>query len=169
MSEVNQTLLKADGFELGTVSPVDGTISDWKKVAVYQNTLNIEEEDPEITQHKESGKRSAKKVITIEGAETAVFQMMDSDPDSMVIALGGTVTTLDQKKAWNKPKGYGATRIVALRATTVDNYQYIINKGTISGKKVFEFSETGIALFECRVMAMDTGFDAIPDVQWKQV
>lgn len=152
--------------ELGDVDPATGAITNWVEIATYENTLKIEEEPVTKTKHKQSGKTSPKLIVNTAGGEKAVFQMMDGDPDTALIALGGTVTTVSLKKTWNKPKGNPPQRIKALRVTTVDGMLYMINKGSITGRKILEFEDTKIALWEVEIESLDTGFPAIPDVSW---
>ncbi|GGH02753.1 hypothetical protein [Pedobacter zeae] len=156
-------------IEIGTVSAVDGTVSDWEEVKAYNDTVTLDEPDPTVTEHYAAGQSSPRLTISIPGVETLGFQIMDSDPDNCEIALGGTVTTVNNKKTWNKPKGFGSERIRAVRVTTVDDYQYVQNKASVTGKKMLTFANTGIGLLDVKFRALDTGFPAIPDVTWGQI
>lgn len=152
--------------ELGDVNAVTGAITGWVEISTYDGTLKIEEEPVAKTKHKQSGATSPRLIVNIAGGEKAVFQMMDADPDNAAIALGGTVTTVTTKKTWNKPKGNPPQRIKALRVTTVDAMLYMINKGSITGRKILEFEDTKIGLWEVEIESLDTGFHLIPDVTW---
>lgn len=155
-------------LELGDFNPTTGAITNLVEVEVYKDTLKITEEAPTKTKHYQAGKSSPRKIAYQGGSEMAAFSIMNVAAAALVVALGGTVTTLDGKTSWNKPKGVVGERIKALVATTLDGFVYTIPRGSISGKKNFDGSESSIFLTEIEVEVTDTGLPLIADVKWDE-
>lgn len=165
MSVVQLDIVWAKIFD---VNPTTGALENGREVPVYGNTLKLEEPAANKTRHKQSGRRGSRKVINISDPEKVSFQIMDGDPDNAKEAVGGTVTTVGGKKTWHKPKINGQSQVVGFQALTVDGYLYTINKGDKTGRKSFDFSDTGIALFDVEIEEMETGFEDISNVTWAQ-
>lgn len=150
-------------LKVGDFNPADGSISNLKEVEVYKDTLKITESEPTQTKHFQAGKSAPKKIHYENGEETVKFSVMDTSADSLQVCLGGTVTTLNSQKTWNKAKGLQKERIKALVAETGDGAIITIPRGSWTGIKNFDLAQTAIGLIDITVTPTDTGFDNIPD------
>lgn len=152
----------------GDFDPITGAVSNLVEVEVYKDTLKITEEPPTATKHFQSGKNMPRKISLQGGSEMAELSIMNASAAGMVIGLGGTVTTVDTKSVWNKPKGTPQERIKALVVETEDGFIYTITRGSVSGSKAIGGGDTNIALINIKVEATDTGLPAVADVTWAE-
>lgn len=154
-------------LQVGDFNPATGAITNLVEIEVYKDTMKITEEKPTKTKHFQAGKSSPRKIAIQGGSEMAAFSVMNTAAASLAQCLGGTVTTVDDRDKWIKPKGMAQEQIKALVAETLDGSIYTITRGSWSGVKNFDLSETGIALMEIEVEATDTGLPLIADVSWE--
>ncbi|SUJ26542.1 Uncharacterised protein [Sphingobacterium spiritivorum] len=150
-------------LKVGDFNPADGAVSNLVEVAVYKDTLKITETEPTQTKHYQAGKTAPKKIHYEAGEETVKFSVMDTSADSLLACLGGTVTTVNSVKTWNKAKGVQKERIKALVAETSDGALIKIPRGSWIGVKNFDLADAAIGLIDITVTPTDTGIDNIPD------
>lgn len=153
-------------LKIGDFDPATGAISNLVAVEVYKNTLKITEEKPTKTKHFQAGVNSPRKIAIQGGSEMAAFSIMNTAAASLAVALGGTVTTVNTRQRWAKPKGTPKERIKALVAESLDGAIYTIPRGSWTGVKNFDTDEGALYLMEIEVEVTDTGLDLIADVTW---
>lgn len=150
-------------LKVGDFNPTTGAVTNLVEVQVYKDTLKITESEPAQTKHYQAGKSAPKKIHYENGEETIKFSVMDTSAESLLACLGGTVTTLNNVKTWNKPKGNFTERIKALVAETSDGALIKIPRGSWVGVKNFDLADTAIGLIDITVVPTDTGLDNIAD------
>lgn len=153
-------------LELGDVSTTDGIISNWVEYPVYKDTAKIEEVAPTETKYYQAGKPHPVKVGLQGGGDKITLSIMDVSPATLAALQGGTVTTTNGVATWSKAAGQMKEKIKAVRATTLDGFVYVINRGSLRANRNFNLAENSIALLDIVVEATDTGFPAIAPATW---
>ena len=91
-------------FEVGSLK-ADGTpdaLVDYKKQRVYKDTCVIEESDPTVEHHYSEGENTPFLSLSENGMMSVKASLTDVSADTLVKFLGGTVTTVNNKKVWHK-------------------------------------------------------------------
>jgi hypothetical protein len=156
-------------LELGTFDPVTGAASAWVELEVYRDTLTINEAPATETKHYRAGKADPVKVALQNGATMASFKVLDTNPDTIMMLLGGTVTTVNSKKIWKKDATQKSEIIKAMRATTNDGYAYTITRGSLRAAQDFNFAENSILLLDVVVEVTDPNIPNVPASTWAEV
>lgn len=83
------------------VMPQKGT--SWKDLGdVYQDTCQLVDNDPEVTQHK--SETSSRKITQIGSFDTSMtLSLMDPDLDLLARYFGGTITGTSGARKWIRP------------------------------------------------------------------
>jgi hypothetical protein len=151
---VYQTGLKS--LEIGDFN--NGTPNNFVAVKVLRDTMTIEKPDPTENKFYQAGQASPVLVTTQEaGGLMATFSVLDTSADTLLMLIGGSVTTLNGVKTWNAPTGSRSPLIKAIRATTLQNGTIQINRGALIATESFSLSENNIAVIKVKVEALDTG------------
>lgn len=152
-------------IELGVFDTTDGSSDTFVAIPVYRETFTMTEPEPAVQEHYEQGK-SAPRVRRVTPASTQItFQLMDTDPDALAAALGGTVSTVESVKTWNEPKDKDE-KIKSLRITVEDDSVILIPAFSHYARINLTITEANIHLIDVSGVITDTGFDAVPNMKW---
>ncbi|PSL06540.1 hypothetical protein [Cecembia rubra] len=155
----------AKKIEFGDFNPTTGATSNYVAIPVYRDSFVMTEPEPSVTPHFEQGKINPRVRRVSPAAIDVSFQLMETDPDALEMALGGTVTTVNTVKKWNAPKFRGE-RVKALRITVEDDSVIEIPAFSHYSRPNFEITEANINLIDVSGVVMDTGIDEVPDFSW---
>lgn len=152
MAELNSYGLKklewgdiaADG-DMGTVLADVGT--------VYKDTCDLQEEDGSTTEHYGEQYDDPFVIIEKRGKLTLKFSIVDVKPDNLVKWLGGTVTTVNSKDTWNRPKSVPNIE-KSFKATTQNDAIFKIPRGKVKGKINWKVAGQEVAKVDIIVTAL---------------
>lgn len=157
----------AKKIEMGDFNPTTGESSNWVEVPVYRDTITINEPEATVQEHFQQG-RSSPRVRKITPQPMAIaFQLMDTDPDALQAALGGTVTTVNGAKKFNAPK-YRGEQTKSLRITVEDDSIITVPRFSHFVRPNFAITETTINVLDVNGSVMDTGLAEVPDWTWEE-
>lgn len=155
----------AKKIEEGTWDPVAKTTSDWVELPVYNETFVLNEAEPSVNEHKQQGK-SNPRVRRVTPASMAVtYQLMDTDPQALLKAFGGSVNAVDGADVWSAPKNRGE-EIKSLRITVEDDSIIMIPAFSRYARPNLAITDANINLIDVSGVVTDTGDDELPDMTW---
>lgn len=152
--------------EYGTMNPTTGAISGKVEFDLYQNTLTIEEDEPQSTPHFKQGDPDPKVIRHSNTLRRAIFSVMDTSADSKVVWLGGTKTTVESVDTWNAPKVANKETNRALIFTLEDGSIITIPNAGCVGRLSSNLNDTDIALIPVVATVKSTGLPAVSNFQW---
>lgn len=163
MSQINFDLKK---LTAGGFNPTTGAVVAPVEIMVHENTLDLVETDETETPIRQAGKKTPVRILRGgDGIEEMTFNVLDTSAASQAFWLGGTVTTLDGKSTYNKPKGKVAELIKFIEAETPDGTIMRIPRGSVKAKKDYKVRTDGVFVITVKVTPTDTGLPAIADFQ----
>ena len=152
--------------EYGVMDPVTGAISGKVEFDIYQNTITLDEPEPQKTEHFKQGDSTAKVVRYGNTSTTISFNVMDMSAASKVVWLGGTKTTLEGKDTWNKPKVPAKETNKALIFTLEDGSVITIPNAGCAARLSSNLNDTDIAQIPVVATVKSTNLEAVADFQW---
>jgi len=154
-----------DKAEYGGMSAT-GAMTSAVEMDIHQDTIQHNEGTPTATKHYKQGNGRAKVIRYANADETVSFNIMDMSAASKAVWLGGTVTTLDNKSTWNKPKGKKKPTEKSLKYYLEDGSIIYIPKASCMATLVNNYNDSDIAVITVVAEVMDCGLDDVSDFQW---
>jgi hypothetical protein len=113
----------------------------------YQDTADLTQEDPEITNIMSEENDEPEEVIEVKGAKKLKFSIMNFDPDVMVRVLGGTSTGSAPNKIWSAPIAADPIEL-SIDILTKRNVSILIPRAKITAKLNMQFRKKGVTLID---------------------
>lgn len=152
--------------EIGDFDPVTGATSNWRKIEIYQDTIVLDQPEATRTDHFKQGDPNPKVSRFARVVTTVAFSIMDMSATSKEEWLGGTVTTVDLKDTWNKPKKQVSSTAKSLRFTLEDESVITIPNSDCAARIASNLNDTDIALMPVIASVKSTGVEAVADFSW---
>jgi hypothetical protein len=130
--------MAADG-DVGTVFATLGV--------TYQDTAELAQEDPEVTEFYSEENDDAEEVIVAKGKITVKWAIIDFQPATLVKVLGGTVTGTAPNDSWSAPAA-GVKIEKSIKITPKSGKVITIPRANIAAKLSYKLSKKGIAMVE---------------------
>lgn len=163
MAKYQYGCLKA---EYGVMDPDTGAISGKTEFEIYQDTIVVDEPEPQKTEHFKQGDPAPKVVRYGNTSTTIAFTVMDMSADSKVAWLGGTKTTVEGKDTWNKPKTSTKELAKALIFTLEDGSVITVPNAGCVGRISSNLNDTDIAGIPVVATVKSTGLPEVADISW---
>lgn len=157
--------LGAKKIELGDWDPVNKTSDNWVEVPVYDGTFQMTEPQPNVTSHKQQGRTAARVRRAVSEDIQIVFQLMDTDPAALALAMGGTVTPVNGADVYHHPKSRGEV-VKSLKITVEDDSIITVPAFSHYARINFDTSTERIHLMDVDGVVTDTGDDNMADFTW---
>jgi hypothetical protein len=113
----------------------------------YQDTAELVQDDPEITNIFSEENDEPEEVIEIAGAKKLKWSIMNYDPDQLKRVLGGTSTGNSPNKTWSAPISKDPIEM-SIDILTKRNVSILIPRAKITAKLNFQFRKKGVALVD---------------------
>lgn len=153
--------------EEGIMNATTGAVT-WApaEVAVYQNTITIDQPEAQKTEHYQQGKTSPAVIRYGRTAKTISFSVMDLSADSKVSWLGGTKTTVESVDTWHEPTPAVSSKKKAMRFTLEDGSVITTPNLDCAARLTGNANDTDILLIPVVGTVLETGVTAVSGFSW---
>jgi hypothetical protein len=113
----------------------------------YQDTAELVQDDPEITNIYSEENDEPEEVIETQGPKKLKWSIMNYDPDQLIRVLGGTSTGNSPNKVWSAPISKTPIEL-SIEILTKKGVLLQIPRAKITAKINFQFRKKGVALVD---------------------
>lgn len=153
-------------FRMGDFNTETGAIENTEVIPVYKDSFQMEDDEPTQNAFYQQGKKSPRLVRSVEPDDVVELSIMETSTAWLKKMFGGTVTTVNGRQVWHKPKLGRGEIIKGLEIDTEDGSLLRIPRGQWIARKSIRATDDGINLIPVRITATDTGLDEVADFQW---
>ena len=124
----------------------------------YENTAELIQDDPDITEIKSEENIEPEEIFEVEGTKRINWSIMNYDPDEIVKVLGGTSTGTEPNKTWSSPITKEPIEL-SIEFKTKTGHIVQIARAKITAKLNWTIRKNGVALIEIqgRIMTPTDG------------
>jgi hypothetical protein len=146
MSEIRSYGL--DYIKVGAIEG-DGSMSTALAAlgVTYENTAELVQDDPEITEIKSEENVEPEEVFEVEGTKRINWSIMNYDPDELVKIMGGSATGVAPNKTWNSPITKTPIEL-SVEFKTKTGHIVQITRAKITAKLNWQMRKNGMALVD---------------------
>jgi hypothetical protein len=135
-------------IKIGDIAEDGGMGSSLSILGVtYQDTAELVQDDPEITNIYSEENDEPEEVIETAGPKKLKWSIMNFDPDQMIRVLGGTSTGNSPSKIWSAPISKDPIEL-SIEIMTKYNVKIQIPRAKITAKLNMQFRKKGVALVD---------------------
>jgi len=157
----------AKKIEMGDWDPVLKSTSNWVELPVYNETFVLTEAEPSVNEHKQQGKSNPRLRRVTPASMAISYQLMDTDPQALMKAFGGTIAVVNTADVWSAPKNRGEV-IKSLKITAEDDSIITVPAFSHYARLNLTITDANINLIDVSGVVSDTGADATPDFTWSE-
>lgn len=130
----------------------------------YKDTADLQGADPEVFEHHSEESDDPEEIVVTKGKVTVKWSIFDSDPDTLVKALGGTSTGTAPNKIWSAPDL--ATNIEqSIKITPKAGKIISIVRAKLVAKINYKLSKNGIFMVDITATILTPTKAATPSYQ----
>lgn len=150
------------GLEYIKVGPIESDGSMSTNLAAlgvtYENTAELIQDDPEITEVKSEENIEPEEIFEVEGTKRINWSIMNYDPDQLVTILGGTASGTAPNKTWASPVSKDPIEL-SIEFKTKSGHIVQIPRAKITAKLNWQMRKNGVALVDIsgRIMTPTNG------------